>query len=166
MQIGFFFVVWIYGGEYIPMALKKMCQCGAIIDYADRYCSECEPKAKIDKAESNKIYDDCVRHLRDAKYTQFYHSKQWRQIVEIVRNMYNYIDIYSYYLLNKVEHGYICHHVRELKIDGWDDRLNANAIVYVTDDNHKAIHKLLLDDYEGTISMMQGLIKRYKEDFN
>ncbi|GCD13162.1 hypothetical protein Ctaglu_47850 [Clostridium tagluense] len=132
----------------------------------DKCCTECKAKVKKDKAESNKIYDESVRQLRDKQYTQFYHSKQWRQVVEIVKSMYNYIDIYSYYVLHKIEYGKICHHCRELKVDGWNDRLNANMIVYLTHDNHEKIHKMLEKDYEGTVKMLEGLMKRYNEEFN
>lgn len=147
------------------MALKKTCKCGAIIDYADKYCGECELEVKYTKAERNKTYDKNVRNLRDKKYTEFYHSKQWRHVVERVKKKYNYMDIYSYYINNKIEYGKICHHVRELKMDGWDSRLDTNVIVYVTHDNHTLIHDMLDDDYEGTVKVLLGLIQRYEEEF-
>jgi len=136
-----------------------------MIDAKDKYCDECGSKVKIDKTESNRIYDTHVRGVRDLEYTQFYHSKQWRQIVEIVKSKYNYVDVYSLYVLHRVERGDICHHVRELKVDGWSDRLNPNMIVYLTHNNHSNIHALLDKDYEGTIKMLEGLINRYIEDY-
>ncbi|RMC95197.1 HNH endonuclease [Clostridium autoethanogenum] len=148
------------------MALKKLCSgCGKIIDYNLKRCEECEKKYKVDKAEKNRIYDKNVRQLRDAKYTTFYHSKEWIKTVDIVKSECKGLDIYSYYILHKIEYGDICHHIRPLKIDGWDDRCNVNRIVYLTHSNHALVHGMLNDNYEGTVYMMIGLVDRWKREY-
>jgi 5-methylcytosine-specific restriction enzyme A len=149
------------------VALKKQCRCGNIIDYSQRYCPECESKVKQEKTESNKQYDKNVRALRDKKYTSFYHSSDWVKTTGLVKSKFNYLDIYSYYIEGKIEYGNICHHIREIKSkQGWEDRLRADTIVYLTHENHALIHSMMDKDYQRTVRMLEELIDRWNKEFS
>lgn len=150
------------------MSLKKCCpMCGTIINYQDKYCSECSNKANIVKTESNRQYDKNVRKLRDIQYTSFYHSKEWIKTVEVVKSKYKCLDIYSYYVLSTIEYGNICHHIELLKTcGGWEHRLDIEGLIYLTNSNHATIHAMYEKDYEGTKVMLEGLIDKWNKEFN
>ena len=53
--------------------LYKCCpNCGKVIDYAEKYCIDCNKVVKKDKAENNRAYDKNVR-----KNVNIYASKIW-----------------------------------------------------------------------------------------
>lgn len=150
------------------MALKKLCpRCNEVIDYSSKYCISCSRDARKDRAENNKAYDENVRRLRDSKYDSFYHSGEWRKTVEVVKNKYKYLDIYSYYILNIIEYGNVSHHIEVLKTDeGWNARLNTNKLIYLTDTNHALIHSLYNVDYDGTKKILYKLINKWIKEMN
>ena len=154
---------YFFGVVYV--AMMRICRCGRLIDYNQKYCDVCGAKKKVEKTKDNRLYDQTIRQGRDKVYDDFYSSKEWIKTTDLVKNKYNYVDIYSYYVLNKTENGYICHHLRPIKTkDGWDQRLNVNGIIYLTKDNHDAIHALMRKDSEGTIKMLEGLIARWEAE--
>lgn len=57
--------------------LKHLCpRCNKnVISYTDKYCPECSKNIKIDKAESNRLYDKNVR-----KNVNVYASKIWHRV--------------------------------------------------------------------------------------
>ena len=147
------------------MALKKLCvRCGSVINYTDRLCSKCDNSKE--KAENNRQYDKKVRQVKDKQYTDFYQSKEWKATTREVKRIYKGLDIYSYYVLGKIEYGNISHHIEELRTkEGWGQRLNTKDMIYLTTGNHNLIHKMYEKDYEGTKRMLRELIKRYKDEF-
>lgn len=148
------------------MALKKLCRCGKLIDYTDKHCSECEKKVDQEKRARVRRYDREVRNSDSNKrYVDFYNSKAWRTLSEVIRRKYNGLCVYDYYINNKITDGYICHHLREIKKDGWENRLNANMIIYLSHQNHELIHRLYEKDYEGTVRMLEGLIEKFNSEF-
>jgi hypothetical protein len=147
------------------MALKKLCSgCFKPIDYGSIRCPECEQKYKDNKAKSSKAYDTQVRKLRDSKYNNFYHSSDWIKTARLCRIKYKGLDIYNYYILGSIEYGNICHHIKPLKDDGWNDRFNLDGLIYLTNDNHSLIHSLYEKDYKGTKQMLFDLINKWNEN--
>jgi hypothetical protein len=139
-----------------------MCNCGAIIDYSLKRCEDCEKKYKVNKTEANRIYD---KECRDKDSAAIYHSKQWERITDQCKARFKGLDIYSYYVLGKVEYGNICHHIIEVK-DDKDRAYDLENIIYLSSSNHNIIHGLYKTDYEGTKKMLFDLIERWKHEYS
>lgn len=146
--------------------LYKLCShCNKKIPYGKSKCSECETTYKKERWQD---YDKRVRKNKDnKKYDSFYHSKSWLIVVDIVKDRLKYLDIYSYYILHKIEYGNACHHIEPIKTqEGWNDRLNPNHVIYLTDTNHDMMRSLYNTDYAGTKMMLNGLLDRFNKEFN
>lgn len=48
----------------IVTSLKKLCRCGKIVDYTEKYCKECNKKVEQKNKESYKEYK---RNRKDKK---------------------------------------------------------------------------------------------------
>lgn len=143
------------------MALKKECKCGRIIDYSDKCCPNCEDKMKENKKDSQRYYDKNIRN-QDSKAV--YHSIQWDYLTTQCKVKFKGLDIYSYYVLDKIEYGYICHHVEEITVNK-DRQYDITNLIYLSKSNHNIIHGLYKNDYEGTKKMLFELIGRWNKEF-
>jgi len=145
--------------------MKLCARCNKKIEYGKSMCSECETTYKQERWQD---YDKRVRKSKDnKKYDSFYHSKSWSIVVNIVKDRLKYLDIYSYYVLHKIEYGNACHHIIPIKTQqGWDKRLDVNSIIYLTNDNHDMMRSLYNEDYKGTKDMLIGLLDRFNMEFN
>lgn len=148
------------------MALYKLCRCGKRIEYIEKYCDKCTVKVAEEKKDSIRKYDKNVRYSKEnERYANFYHSPAWITLSEVVKLSRNGIDIYSYYIDGKIEEATISHHLREIKKDGWEDRLNKDKLIGLSHASHEKIHKLYEKDYEGTIAMLEELMDRWDKEF-
>jgi len=142
------------------MGLIKECRCGKIIDYTLKYCDECEAKANKNRREAYKEYDKTQRN-QDSK--AIYNSSKWIRLREECKHKFKGVDIYSYYVLGNFDYGSICHHIEEVTMN--DSRVyDLNNLIYVTDMNHRKIHKLYEQDYEGTKRMLFSLVDRWNKE--
>lgn len=116
------------------MALKKLCRCGKIIDYTDKYCVECTNKHLQEKKDTNKYYD-----INHRKNKDIYSDTIWRKLTEICKNKFNGIDIYSLFVYNKLVYGSLSHHIVEVDED--KNRIyDISNLIYVSDASHREIH--------------------------
>lgn len=74
------------------MALKKLCRCGKVIEFNQRYCDYCEKKYKQYRKETNRYYD---KNIRDKKSVAFYNSPEWIRTREHVLRKYKGLDLYA-----------------------------------------------------------------------
>ena len=58
------------------MSIKKLCQCGKVIDIGMKRCEDCARKAEQARKEYFKQYDAAVRDKRTAV---FYNSPEWEK---------------------------------------------------------------------------------------
>lgn len=144
------------------MPLKKQCRCGKIIDYSAKYCDECEDKVKQTKKESNQYYD---KNIRNKDSSEIYHSVEWNRLTEQCKNRFKGLDVYSYYILGKLEYGSLCHHIEEITLNK-DRRYDLENLIYLSNSNHNMIHSLYKKDYEGTKKMLFELVSRWKKEFD
>ena len=129
------------------------------------YCNEHIEVYETKRAQLNKEYDKYIRKNRDKEYTNFYHSDSWQNLREDVLTTYKYIDVYSYYIENKVVIASIGHHIVELKED-WSKRLDIDNIFPLSDYNHKKIHALYKNDKRGTQRLLRELLERFRKQFS
>lgn len=132
-----------------------------------RYCgnslpagTKCECRNKCSK---NKfVYTPPEASL--TKSDSFYHSDDWRQLRLVVMSIYNNMDIYSWYKYERIEDGFIVHHIIPLK-DDYSKRADIGNLIYLTDENHRAIHALMDESEEKKEEIQKelfGMIERWK----
>lgn len=132
-------------------------------------CSRCGKRLlEGTKCECIKLrHKEYKKYRNDSKEQSFYSSDAWIKLRATLKDRYKKLDIYSYYILNKIEYGQTMHHIEELK-DNWSRRLDKDNVIYLTESNHQMIHKLYKES-EGkkqeTMELLFKLIDRYKKEF-
>lgn len=137
------------------MLYKRCVRCNTRLPYN----AICSCKARY-KTNSDSYKDD--------KEKRFYKSKDWQNTTNIIKNKFNYLDIYSYYVLGQIEKGQVVHHIIALDED-FNKRLSLSNLVYLTEKNHRIIHNLMKKSYKDKEEIQQllfSLIKRFDIDFN
>lgn len=136
------------------MFYKRCTRCNKRLDY-NVICS-CKVKYKTNS-------DD----YKSEKEKKFYKSKQWQNTTNIIKNRFNHLDIYSYYVLGIVEEGEVVHHIEELE-DNWDKRLSLSNLIYLTEKNHRKIHNLMkksIKDKENIQNLLFFVIQKFDVEF-
>lgn len=108
------------------------------------------------------------RFQEDKKYqaiheTLFYSSKEWSILRKQIIETFYGIDIYSYYMEDRIESGYTVHHIIPIQED-WSRRLDKNNLIYLTESNHRLIHNRMKEEKEATVKLLLDLIQRFKRD--
>ncbi len=112
--------------------------------------------------ERHKEYD---KYSRDKKADAFYHSIEWEIARDDAKAHYKGIDIYSYYVLGKLEYGQTVHHIVPLK-DDWSKRVDKKNLIYVTESNHQLIHKAMREGrYKEIIELLRSLVEKFEREF-
>lgn len=120
------------------MIRKKCDNCGKLLP-VDKKCS-CRP--------------DKLRH------EFFYDTYEWKKARELCRKKCLGLDLYSYFVLHRIEYGRIVHHIIPLEKDG-SLRTSQDNLIYLTDSNHMRIHELYKTDFENTVKTLRGCIKMF-----
>lgn len=129
--------------------ISKICiRCGKRIPISSS-CS-CMKKFK-DKTNSHHKYNNNIK--------KFYSTKEWINLRERCIAKCHGIDLYSLFVLNKVEYGEVVHHIIPI-VDDYDKRLDADNLIYLTECNHKLIHSLYQSSYDETAAMLRSLLDR------
>lgn len=150
----------------IFMPLKKFCakfSCHNLCDVGQRYCAEHAYLLTQQNAERNRQYDQNIRHRRDKKYAEFYHSPEWIRTREYILNKHNRLDLYAYYTSHQIIIATTVHHIIEIKED-WNLRLDTKNLIPVSDESHSHIHALYRTDRQGTQVMLRGLIECWNRE--
>lgn len=129
-------------------------------------CSRCHKQLLVgSKCPCTKIvYKEYKKYRTDKEFQKFYTTKEWICIKESIISKLKGLDIYTYYILGETEYGYLVHHIDPIK-DNWDKRLDINNLIYLTESNHKLIHKMMIKDKQGTMKLLLSLIDRFKDEF-
>ncbi|MBA4509939.1 hypothetical protein H1057_18135 [Clostridium sporogenes] len=128
------------------------------------YCEEHIHIAEEKQQQRNKQYDKHIRYNKDKKYTKFYHSKEWKNLRKYILKLYNGIDIYSYYIEDKIVIANTVHHIEEIK-DNWDKRLDVDNLFPLSDVTHNKIHSLYSKDKNGTQRLLIEVLERFRKQF-
>lgn len=138
--------------------------CKALTRDSSGYCEDHIHIAEERKAERNKLYDKQIRHKRDKKYTDFYHSDEWEFVRADLLSDYKEIDLYAYYIKNRIVKANTAHHIDELK-DNWEKRLDKDNLFPISDINHRKIHSMYKNDKKGTQELLIDILKKWNENF-
>lgn len=146
------------------MLYKRCDNCGKRLAIGEE-CS-CFNKAK-DKAKAtaeSQRQAEYDRTKRNQKSAKVYHSQKWKDLKNIAIRRYMGIDIYSYYVLDKLEYGRVVHHICPIK-DYPELQYNLDNLIYLTDKNHELVHKRMDNGETMTvIKDLKALVKRWKND--
>lgn len=76
------------------------------------------------------------------------------------------MDIYSWYVLGRIEVGAIIHHIIPIK-DDYNKRFDIGNLIYLTYENHILIHQIYSQSVEQKAQMqkeLMELIRRWNDD--
>lgn len=138
-----------------------MCpRCGKIIEYNQHHCSNCDKFYQKSRSRYNKNYDI----KRDSRYKVFYNSMEWRGKRDYILTRYKYIDLYEYYINNRLVQANTIHHIIEVRED-WEERLDDYNLIPVSSSTHDKIHDLYRTDRKGTQAMLRKLLELWSKEF-
>lgn len=138
--------------------LLKLCKCGKLIPQREKYCKECNKTVNERHKEYNK-------YRRNKKHNAFYFSTPWIKVRAKVLQDFNYIDIYQYYVNNKVVKAEMVHHIVELEED-WSKRLEVSNLIPLSNATHNMITNLYKDERKRKElqKLFYELIDRYRKE--
>lgn len=131
-------------------------------------CSRCRKRLlEGTKCDCQKLrYKEYDKDKLNTKEKKFYSSGSWEKIKDSVKSRFKGIDIYSYYVLSKIEFGQTVHHIEPIK-DKWERRLDIDNLIYLSESNHRLLHNRMDNgEYYEVIEELNTLVARYKKDFN
>lgn len=128
--------------------LSKVCsRCGKRIPLA----SECSCMKRLkSKVNNHRKYNEDVK--------KFYSTKEWNDARDLCIARCHGIDLYSFFVLNRIEYGEVVHHIVPI-VDDYSKRLNADNLIFLTERNHKLIHSLYENSYDKTVNLLKRLLK-------
>ena len=143
------------------MGLKKYCKCGRLIDAAEECCEFCRPERERVRLEQQKKYNRYKR--QDA---EFYKTKDWEEVRATVLAKYNYLDLYEYFINDKVVSANVVHHIEELK-NNKDLGMDLNNLIPLSHKTHKKIHKLYnnKDKQQETKELLKNILLKAEQLF-
>lgn len=118
--------------------LKKICSCGKVIPYNIRFCDKCSETQR--KREQVKYYKERTKE-RDEKYNQFYKSKEWKRLrqVVVVRDHAICQDCLKNNIITQYN---TVHHIIPIKIE-WNKRLDINNLICLCESCHQKRHNAI-----------------------
>ena len=119
------------------MALKKICRCGKVIDYGQRYCNEC--MQRNDRLNKQRHQEYNAKRADDI-YIDFYNSGAWKAVRENVRQRDKGL-CRSCLAKGTITYMSTVHHIEELK-DCWYKRLTPSNLICLCERCHQSIHKV------------------------
>jgi 5-methylcytosine-specific restriction enzyme A len=136
--------------------LKKICAsvgCNAIIPANERYCER-----------HRNAYNREIRRKVDRRYDDFYHSREWRKMQELIMRKYHGLCVYSYIMGHEIIKADAIHHIIELR-DDFNNRLNISNLIPVSAEVHSKIRQWYAEDKAKTQTVLHKCLKRWNSEF-
>ena len=133
-------------------------------------CSRCGkrmPAGAICGCQKRR-YQEEDKYTKDDKYKLFYKSRSWNRARDIAIDFYGGLDIYSLYVLGRMEYGQTVHHIIPLK-ECWERRTDVSNLIYLTESNHQIIHNIMIQgetQKQEVISLLLSLVERYRQEMS
>lgn len=114
------------------------CRCKNLVVAPKRYCvAHIELEEKENQARNN-YYDKKIRQGKDKKYTEFYHSIEWKKTKALALSV-NY-GLCQHCLKNKkIKTAEMVHHIIPIKED-WNKRLELSNLIALCNQCHNSIN--------------------------
>lgn len=121
-------------------------------------CSLCH-KRRLANEKCNCYNTGLVRNK--PKENAYYYTSDWSEARDqAITNVFG-LDIYSFYVLNKIEYGFTVHHIIPLE-DDYALRNSPSNLIYLTESNHRKIHGLYkTGKKKETIQLLQQLSNEF-----
>jgi hypothetical protein len=120
---------------------------------------------KQDEAERQKRYDTSIRHVRDAKFTAFYHSQAWIKLQPVILTNYHKLDLWAYYVDHAIVAAEMVHHIRPVRTN-WEDRFSVGNLIPLSDQSHGLIEQLYkTDEREQTQHKLLQILEKWDDEF-
>ena len=113
-------------------------------------------------------YQEEDKYTKDDKYKLFYKSRSWNRARDIAIDFYGGLDIYSLYVLGRMEYGQTVHHIIPLK-ECWKRRTDVSNLIYLTESSHQIIHNIMIQgetQKQEVISLLFSLVERYRQEMS
>ena len=133
-------------------------------------CSRCGkrmPAGAICGCQKRR-YQEEDKYTMDDKYKLFYKSRSWNRARDTAIDFYGGLDIYSLYILGRMEYGQTVHHIIPLK-ECWERRTDVSNLIYLTESNHQTIHNIMAQgetQKQEVISLLFSLVERYRQEIS
>ncbi|AAO36630.1 HNH endonuclease (endogenous virus) [Clostridium phage phiCTC2B] len=135
--------------------LYKLCRCGKVLDYTQKYCNDCSKKFEEQNRERYRHYK---KNRKDKKEQRFYVSKEWTIIRDTVKQRDRGL---CKLCLSKCNITYMdtVHHIEELK-DCWDKRLDPGNLISLCESCHQKVHEEYKNNKLDIQKELEKLIER------
>lgn len=111
--------------------------------------------------QRHKEYDNTRRNKHRAK---IYGGKRWQDTREFVMEMYAGMDLYSYFVLHKIEPANTVHHIIPLEEDE-SKAYDVSDLIPLTNAHHQEIHKRMENgEHDEVIAELKELVDRYRKE--
>lgn len=148
--------------------ILKQCSwrnCTKIVEDGVIYCTYHQLKWDKENKERYKEYNNKRKMNKEQKkYQDFYNSKHWRKLRDVVINKYYGIDILEYYRTGRIVQGQALHHIVSVSED-YNRRLDISNLIYLTEKNHRRVHEEYLKGKKEK-EEMQKILFELVEKFN
>ena len=125
-------------------------------------CDYCGRNIPIDK-QCGCLHNG--KSTSENKYTKddkkFYKSSDWLKARDKCIQRCCGIDLYSYFVLHRIEYGQTVHHIVPL-LDNYSLRLSQDNLIYLTESNHRTIHKLYESEYLETVKSLRKILHDFR----
>lgn len=109
----------------------------------------------------HKEYD---RTTRNKTKSAFYKSREWQVVRAEAMELYVGNDMYSYYMLGKVEQADMVHHIVPIS-DDWESRLDIGNMIPLTYSNHEKLHyRMEHGEHDNVIAELKEVQERWRKD--
>ncbi|MBP3380690.1 MAG: hypothetical protein J6K77_07515 [Ruminococcus sp.] len=130
-------------------------------------CNRCGRRVAVGR-QCNCYVPHIYKPASTDKYTdelkRFYHTADWLTARdECISRCYG-IDIYSLFERGVIEYGFTVHHIIPLT-DDYSRRLDPGNLIYLTESNHRLIHKLYQTEREQTIGKLRGYVEMFGDKY-
>ncbi|AZV56790.1 HNH endonuclease [Clostridium sp. AWRP] len=142
----------------MPKQICKYIGCNQLINKGEVYCKKHKVKMEERMKANYKFYD---YNRKDSKEWKFYKTKWWEQLRVNVLLAYNYIDVYVYYIENRIAKANTVHHIIPIK-DDWDKRDDIENLFPLSESTHKKIHELYENDKAKTQALLIELLEKFR----
>lgn len=143
----------------MPKVICRYVGCNELINKGEGYCEKHKLKMEERRKVNHKFYD---YNRKDSREWKFYKTKWWEQLRLNVLVAYNYIDVYVYYIENRIVKANTVHHIIPVK-DDWSKRDDIENLFPLSESTHKKIHELYQKDKEGTQAILKELLEKFKD---
>lgn len=147
-------------GRGVNKVLYHRCRCGALIPQGVGMCAGCQQGEQARQQSRHMQYN---LYRRNKKTAAFYVSPDWRKTRDVALKMFDYIDIYAYFILHRIETADIVHHIVPIE-DDWNKRLDVDNLIPLSSRSHGIIEALYKKD-DSTKEMLQKQLKALREEY-